>query len=405
MAAERKYRPPALRALDGLLGRLPKSSRRGPVFIQSFPRRLLIVKAVGLGDGILIFSLARHLHRLYPEVEIGVLGCPPMLQAGNGESGIRIHRYDPREDGGLAMLGVYRDVRRAHYDAAIDFEPLSLVSAAFLWACRIPVRIGLIPPVPNPRARFFTHALDADPHLSTWNNFVSLVRLLEPRVKPDAGLLPLPCSSDTEASIERWWTSQIAPFASQAVALHLGTGERGVYRRWPLARFVEFAEKLSDELDDLAIVLTGTGADAPLIRAFMTSYTKFSADASDLGELEATAALLKRCELLVANDTGLMHLGAAMQTPTIGLFGPNSPTHWAPIGPNTAVIYATRLPCSPCIDTFRGRMPMQCVNAVKSQCMLDISVDKVLQRARNILKTSRRTTKSVDAVRASGSFQ
>lgn len=328
-----------------------------------------------------------------------------MLQAGQGELGLRIHRYDPFKDGWRTVLGLHRDVCRADYEAAIDFEPLSLLSGAFLWTCRIPIRIGLNPPVSNSRAGFFTHPLDADPHQSMWHNFVSLLRLLEPRLKPNAGLLPLPCSSETEASIENWWTSRIASFGSHAVALHLGTGDRGAYRRWPVARFVEFAEKLSDELGEVAIVLTGTGMDAPLIRAFMASYTKFNADASNLGNLEATAALLKRCELLVANGTGLMHLGAAMRTPTIGLFGPNSPTHWAPVGPDTAAIYATRLPSSPCIDTFRGRMPMQCVNTIKGQCMLDIRVEQVLQIAKELLKIPHQTTESLDRVRLSRSFQ
>ena len=88
--------------------------------------------------------------------------------------------------------------------------------------------------------------------------------------------------------------------------------------------------------------------------------------------------MLRRCGLLVSNDTGIMHLGAAIGVPTVGLFGPNTPRHWAPIGPRATYVYDTAAPCSPCINNYINRMPSVCVNAEKSRCMKDISVASVL---------------------------
>jgi lipopolysaccharide heptosyltransferase II len=86
----------------------------------------------------------------------------------------------------------------------------------------------------------------------------------------------------------------------------------------------------------------------------------------------------------VSNDTGIMHLGAAIGVPTVGLFGPNTPRHWAPIGRRATYVYDTTVSCSPCIDNYRNRLPLACTNIVKSRCMYDISVASVLAAIKQV---------------------
>ena len=132
-------------------------------------------------------------------------------------------------------------------------------------------------------------------------------------------------------------------------------------------------------------MLTGTAPERPLIQAFIENYSGHALDASDTGSLENTAALLGRCNLLVSNDTGIMHLAAAVGTPTVGLFGPNSPRYWAPVGSRATYVYDTKVTCSPCLNLYANRWPLECVNAEKSRCMLDIEVDSVLNAARRVV--------------------
>jgi heptosyltransferase-2 len=150
------------------------------------------------------------------------------------------------------------------------------------------------------------------------------------------------------------------------------------FRSWTVFRFLALAERLRARCPVLSIILTGCGKERRLAEEFATGYSGTAVIACDLGPLERTAALLRRCDLLVSNDTGVMHLGAAMGTPTVGLFGPNTPRHWQPTGPRATYVYATKEICSPCIDNYHGAAPSKCVNQQQGRCMLDIEVDAVL---------------------------
>ena len=92
----------------------------------------------------------------------------------------------------------------------------------------------------------------------------------------------------------------------------------------------------------LTIVLTGDHSERPLIDQFKAKYSGHAVDASAISSLERTAVLLRRSDLLITNDTGVMHLGAAMGTPTVAVFGASNPTYWAPVGPRATFVYKTR---------------------------------------------------------------
>jgi hypothetical protein len=81
-------------------------------------------------------------------------------------------------------------------------------------------------------------------------------------------------------------------------------------------RFVQLAERIRGFGAETSIILTGLAPERPLIHEFMDKYSGYAVDASESGSLEKTAALLRRCDLIVSNDTGIMHLAAAMGTPT-----------------------------------------------------------------------------------------
>ena len=88
-------------------------------------------------------------------------------------------------------------------------------------------------------------------------------------------------------------------------------------------------------------------------------------------DLRNAILALKLAAAAVSNDSGLVHVAAAIGTPTLGIFGPTSPWHWAPLNPLAAVIEtATDLPCRPCHKP-------EC-RLVHHRCMRDIAVSQVL---------------------------
>jgi heptosyltransferase-2 len=95
-------------------------------------------------------------------------------------------------------------------------------------------------------------------------------------------------------------------------------------------------------------------------------------------------ALLDEAKLLLSNDTGPLHLGAALRVPTLGLFGPDTPERYAPYGDKNFFLYFPP-PCSPCNHNYKGIRPY-CNNAIYRQCMLNISVDMVESNIFEILQ-------------------
>jgi heptosyltransferase-2 len=367
-------------AMTGLLrAAAAAQERRDPAPIASAPRKVLFVKLVGLGDAVMVRSLAEHLQRVRPEVEIGMLGGPATADVLGALPRVTVHQYDPANlDRGLrAGLRVLRAIRFQAYDAVVDFEQHLAAIAMFLRATQIPIRIGLASGS-HPRALFQTHTVELTGDGRMWDAYASLLRVLAPSVVP-WGALPLRYSPATIASVDQWWTHNGLDRCRKIAAFHVGSGGRSAARRWPVDRFAGVAAALSGANAIDAVVLTGRPEERPLVEQFAGMFPGRTVDATGLGSVVMTAEVLRRCRVAISNDTGIMHLAAAMGTPTVGLFGPNTPARYAPVGPLTDSMYTTRVPCSPCINIHNGQVP-ECFARDTGRCMLDLDVSSVTVR-------------------------
>jgi ADP-heptose:LPS heptosyltransferase len=354
--------------------------------LPTVPRRLLVVKVFGMGDAVLVRSIIEHLLSRNPEMEVSVLVGPATRELMTLGHNFHTHEYAPRE---LTLrIGLKRllELRSYHYEAILNFEQRSRAGTAFLSFAGATSHIGFLSIGDNTKARFLTHGLRFDDNRSMWESFTRLAQLVDPGLSDTLMPIAPRCSAVAQRWAIDWMHRRVVE--GRTVALHVGT--HGLeFRRWPVERFVQFAERLQKEAkDDVTILLTGSLAEHGLIQRFVQSYLGRVIDASTTASVEQTAALLEHCDLLVSNDTGIMHLGAAMGTPTVGLFGPNSPRHWAPVGPRATYVYETKLECSPCLNLYMNRWPLECANIDKNRCMLDIGVNAVLSAARRVITGS-----------------
>jgi ADP-heptose:LPS heptosyltransferase len=353
------------------------------------PRKILILKFGGMGEAVLARSLMERLHERNPGMEFDFLVEKRTAEMMTCGSRGRVYMYSPRVDGLSMALVTLREIRSSHYDAVLDFEQHSLLTAAFARATSIPVRVGFIPSGPSQRGQMFTHSIQLRECESMWSAFVRLGRVLDQELPEQLMTFPLHCSSESDTWFRGWWSNQVgADTKGPIIVMHIGVGPSAQYRRWPTERFVELATAIAGKRADVTIMLTGAKSEEPLIDTFRENYPGRSINASDLGGLERTAVLLRRCDLLISGDTGIMHLGAAMGTPTVGLFGPNTPVCWAPVGPRATYVYSTCQPCSPCINSYRRQIPEKCTAIQEGACMLDIAVDDVLRAARKVVDGS-----------------
>jgi ADP-heptose:LPS heptosyltransferase len=367
-----------------LLRMLPSVSETVTNPLPAIPRRLLVVKVFGMGDSILIRSIIEMLRERHPEMEIGVLVGPATREVMTVGESFRVHQYVPRKLSTWSALQILKDIRSCHYDTILNCEQRSLAGSAFLSLIGAAYHIGFIPISDTPKGRFLTHAMRFRDDQSVWQSFIRLARLIDSSI-PQMFLPTSPkLSEEVEGWACGWWNEHVGSGPALTIALHVGSQDRE-FSRWPVRRFVELAERARIHNRNLTVMLTGTPPERELIDAFISMYSGHAIDASDPGSLMRTAALLKRCNLLVSNDTGIMHLGAALGVPTVGLFGPNSPRYWAPVGPRATYVYDTKVPCSPCLNLYADRWPLGCSHPEKGRCMLDITVDSVMMAARRVV--------------------
>ena len=367
-----------------LLRMLPSVSETVTNPLAVIPRRLLVVKVFGMGDSILIRSIIEALRERHPEMQIGVLVGPATREVMTVGESFRVHQYVPRKLSTRSALQILKDIRSCHYDTILNCEQRSLAGSAFLSLIGAAYHIGFIPISDTPKGRFLTHAMRFRDDQSVWQSFIRLARLIDSSIPQ----MFLPTSPKLSEEVEEWacdwWNEHVGSGPAPTIALHVGSQDRE-FSRWPVRRFVELAERARIHNRNLSVMLTGTAPERELIDAFISMYSGHAIDASDPGSLMRTAALLKRCNLLVSNDTGIMHLGAALGVPTVGLFGPNSPRYWAPVGPRATYVYDTKVPCSPCLNLYADRWPLACSHPEKGRCMLDITVDSVMMAARRVV--------------------
>ncbi len=386
-----KYRYRPIHAIcEGLLSLaapLVASTKGQP--LRNPPWKVLVLKFGGMGEAVLARSLIERLSERNPEMSFDFLvenRTVEMMQSGSRRT---VSIYTPGKDGIRKALSILREIRKRGYDTVLDFEQHSLLTAAFARATSIPVRVGFIPPTASQRGGMFTHPIELREKESMWSAFIRIGQVLDPDLPDHLITVPLPCSPAADAWLSEWWNAYVGPSDIRpVVAMHLGVGPSAQYRRWPAERFVSLARAITEAQGGVKFILTGAASERSLIEDFITQVPARSIDASDIGGLDRTAVLLRRCDLLISGDTGIMHLAAAMGTPTIGLFGPNTPVCWAPVGPRATYVYPTRQPCSPCINSYRRHIPETCTAAHDSACMWDITVEDVMNAARAVVYES-----------------
>ena len=152
--------------------------------------------------------------------------------------------------------------------------------------------------------------------------------------------------------------------------------EFGPGKRWPWRRFAELAvQNRRRQPGCQQIILAGPKEVWLAVRVHEESGKVHPVIGPDL-DLGRLASVIARLDLLITNDSGPMHIAAALGVPCLGLFGPTNPVRTRPVGERHEVIYTDRW-CSPC---FRRRCPL-----LHHRCMRDISVDQVAETASRIL--------------------
>ena len=167
-------------------------------------------------------------------------------------------------------------------------------------------------------------------------------------------------------------------------------GANGESRRWPAGRFSALAQRLATA-GRRVLVLGGPGEEG-LTEVVASAGAAFGA-CEDLGgrtDLAGLAEVLAGCDALVTNDTGPMHLAAALGTPVVALEGPADVRQTRPLGARVRLVGRFDLPCVPCVKNRCPRTGQGTeLTDARNECMWLISVDEVERAVQELLEGSR----------------
>lgn len=150
-------------------------------------------------------------------------------------------------------------------------------------------------------------------------------------------------------------------------------------RRWIPQRYGKVSEILHKELD-AEIIVIGAKSDEEIVKEVIKSANCKVTIIVGETTIRQLAAILKQCQLFIGNDTGPLHIAAAVGTPTICIFGPSDPAKHTPLG-NEHIGLRGDIDCPPCNRITIGGAAI-CPNI---PCMYSLSEDKVIEAARRLL--------------------
>ncbi|MBI4246583.1 MAG: glycosyltransferase family 9 protein, partial [Candidatus Rokubacteria bacterium] len=228
-----------------------------------------------------------------------------------------------------AVTAVARHLRSARFDVALDLQGL-LKSGALAVLTRAPLRIGFTPRrCREPLSAVFTNRR-VDPGPAARHVVDQYLTLLEPLGVREAVMeFRLPSDPAAEARADELFTAAGLKPRDRVVVVNPGAGRPD--KQWPVEAFAALARRLADEAIAQVLVVWGPGEEAAG-RAIVEGAGGGRALLAPPTSVPDLIALLKRTSVLVAADTGPLHLAAALGTPCVGLFGPTRAGRNGPYG-------------------------------------------------------------------------
>ena len=331
------------------------------------PKRILVVKLDHLGDVILATPVFSNLRQAYPNVELHALtGAWSRVVLERHPDINKVLEYNSpafcrtgRPTSLKQTFQLYRQLRRQEYDLLVELRG----DWRIVW-------FALLRITPHRLSRAALQ-IASKLRLSRFSGTHETTRNLDV-----LRYMGIPASVQTATfsvttADEKWASNFLATHKidrqDPLVAIHPGSPIP--LKRWLPERYAELADWLIAQ-KRAQVLFVGVKNEIPIIteiQEFMRAGTVSIAGKTTLTQL---ASILHICNVFIGNDSGPMHLAAAVGTQTIGLYGPGDPTHFGPMGTQCQTI-RRKLDCPPCLGTT--------CQFGKEGCMSEIQVIDVIQ--------------------------
>jgi lipopolysaccharide heptosyltransferase I len=331
--------------------------------LPNSPKRILLIKPSAIGDVVHTLPVWNLLRGHWPEAQISWLVTPACAGLIEGLPGLNVIRFERGRLGrawrsktaATELLGLGRWLRELTFDLVIDLQGL-FRSGWMAWQTRAPVRVGFA------SARefawtFYTHRVPIDTaEQHATDRYLKVLEALGAATSPI--VYPFVVDDVDRAHVER-----LIPAGTKYAVLLPGTN--WATKRWPVEKFARLVAPLREQFG-LDVAVAG-GRDVEELAVRMPEATNLVGRTN----LRQLVALLDRAALVVANDSGPMHIAAALGRPLVTMYGPTNPVRTGPYGrPDT--VLRLDIPCSPC---YARRCSHQ-------SCLQWLGIEPVLELAR-----------------------
>ncbi len=336
--------------------------------------RILIIAPNWIGDAVMSQPLLANLKSIYPKSQIDVLASPwvaPIYRACAEVHQVIDARLEHQQLQWSLRKQLAKQLELNQYNACFVL-PNSLKSALIPWLANIPLRIGYRGEM---RFGLINFALDNPSKINRppmANHYLALCNVMDHSKEVDTNQAADPklnISPTAKQSVSA--KLQAAAIDEKSIYVLCPGAEYGATKRWPTEHFASLAQHLINNEPNANIILLGSKGDHELGEEILSQVTNPVQIQNWCGEtsLDEAIALIGMSKVLVSNDSGLMHIGAALKVPQVAIFGSSDPHHTPPLSDKAKVIWLN-LPCSPC---HKRECPLGHL-----KCLKDISPSTVL---------------------------
>jgi len=354
--------------------------------VRSAPERILVVKASSLGDIVHALPVGAALKRAFPEsrltwvverMGVGILEGNPYVDELLVSDFKRWKRRPFARETRRELVRFVRSLRAVRPDVALDLQGL-IKSGLIARGSGAPVRIGMDAAHARERTNVVFTNRRVRPRAEERHVVDQLLRAMEcvGEEPPRAPEFPLWIGGDERAEAGRFLARWGLDTRRPRIALSPGGGWET--KRWGAERYAALADRIAQTLEVTPVLLWGPGEETLVaeVRARMDR----EAALIEPVDVKGLLAILERMDVVVAGDTGPLHMAAALGVTAVGLFGPSDPLRNGPYGAGHRTVRAERVPCLGCYK--RTCAVRWCMEELRVDAVLDVVLGTLGDAAR-----------------------
>jgi lipopolysaccharide heptosyltransferase II len=351
--------------------------------------KILILALSGIGDALMFTPALKLLKKELPDSTIDIL---VMIKSASEmfERNLQVNNvihFDFLKEGFLSSLKFVLTLRKK-YDTSINVYPSNRKEYNIVnFLIGSAKRAGVSYLRKNILNLGFLNNVRVEENDST-HNVQTNIKLVEKLLNKNLGeepLLEFPLSKENHFFSEEFLKSINISKDDLVVGLHPGcaTLKNHIKRRWEPEKFADLA-KLLIKNENAKILLFGGPEEAGLKENIFTQINSHNVSIIRTESLADSAAVMKRCDIFVTNDSSLMHIASALRLKVVAIIGPTN-THYIHPWKTEHKIVTLNLECSPCF--FYSPKPLKCYRTdVLYKCIKELNVEIVYDAVKELLK-------------------